>query len=161
MVSLVVVRVWPSPADLFIHAIIPVFHSTTCQNGHRGARSADHTDTGRLNDSIDQQRIPINLLNTSPGRKSKQNVSPFAVLIDGVLRNIDGCVPALSTNRVPPSRILLIAKHDDMNRYDTQSLAYFLLNIHDTTLINRNGRETIRLRYITTVPTKVISAGMN
>ena len=60
----VVIGTGPSPLDFLIHAILPVLNPTTCQNGHCRARCADYTDTRRLNDSIDEQRIPAKSLIT-------------------------------------------------------------------------------------------------
>ena len=64
----VVISAGPSPLDFLIHAILPVLNATSCQNGHCGSRGADYTDARRLNDGIDEQRIPGILFNTCPDR---------------------------------------------------------------------------------------------
>jgi hypothetical protein len=88
-------------------------------------------------------------------------VLPSPILVDGILCNTTGRVPASISDRVPPSRILLITEHDNMKRYDAQSLAHFFLNLTDTTLIYGDGGKAFFPRYIATIPTKVVSAGVN
>jgi hypothetical protein len=90
-----------------------------------------------------------------------ENVSPSAILVNGIRRNAVGSVPASTLDRVPPSRVFFVTEHDDMKRYDSQSLARFFLNLPDTTLINRDGGKAFFPRYILTVPAKVVSAGVD
>lgn len=64
----VVIGAGPSPLDFLIHAILPVLNATSCQNGHCRSRGTDYTDARRLNDGIDEQRIPAKSLITCPDR---------------------------------------------------------------------------------------------
>jgi hypothetical protein len=67
-VALVVISIAGSPLHLLIYAVIPVLNATSCQNRHRRAGGANYTNARRLNDGIDEKRIPGNLLITHRGK---------------------------------------------------------------------------------------------
>lgn len=113
-----------------------------------------------MNDGINEQRIPANLSIICPGRRRNKKTSPSTILVDGIFDNATGRVPACLTDQIPSGAILLIAEHDDMSRYDAESLAYLFLNIGYTTLVNGDRRKAFIPWDVATVRHKVRSTGL-
>jgi hypothetical protein len=160
-----IVRIRPSPHECSCRTISPRLYASLGQEGH-GRRIRPHkTLTIRLNDAVYKNRVPVRIAPTP-------NTQTFFKIQTKEAKNLPGTqqanrsriiqdVPPLCFDFCPPSRITLVARHDDVLHVDALTLAQFFLHFTDATRDHGHGWVTFLYGEIATVRPEVVATGVN